>query len=107
MPTIARVLLECAAGLIVLGGLVVLSGFVMLEAKARNPMMPLDVFRSRDFVGANLVTLLLYFGLGGALFFLPFTLIRAYGYSATEAGARPRPHSSSRSSWPPLTATPC
>ncbi|MFM0404452.1 MFS transporter [Paraburkholderia aspalathi] len=72
---------------LILGGLVVLSGFVMLEAKARNPMMPLDVFRSRDFVGANLVTLLLYFGLGGALFFLPFTLIRAYGYSATEAGA--------------------
>ncbi|CAB3783127.1 MFS transporter [Paraburkholderia caffeinilytica] len=71
----------------ILGGLFVLTGFVMLEARTRNPMMPLDVFRSRDFVGANLVTLLLYFGLGGALFFLPFTLIRAYGYSATEAGA--------------------
>ncbi|MFM0209302.1 MFS transporter [Paraburkholderia sediminicola] len=71
----------------ILGGLLVLSGFVVLEAKTRNPMMPLDVFRSRDFVGANLVTLLVYFGLGGALFFLPFTLIRAYGYSATEAGA--------------------
>ncbi|MFM0235644.1 MFS transporter [Paraburkholderia sediminicola] len=71
----------------ILGGLFVLTGFVVLEAKTRNPMMPLDVFRSRDFVGANLVTLLLYFGLGGALFFLPFTLIRAYGYSATEAGA--------------------
>ncbi|RKF46119.1 MFS transporter [Paraburkholderia fungorum] len=72
---------------LILAGLLVLSGFVVLEAKSRNPMMPLDVFRSRDFVGANLVTLLLYFGLGGALFFLPFTLIRAYGYSATEAGA--------------------
>ena len=71
----------------VLGGLLVLTGFVALEAKTRHPMMPLDVFRSRDFIGANLVTLLLYFGLGGALFFLPFTLIRAYGYSATEAGA--------------------
>lgn len=71
----------------ILGGLLGLTGFVTLEAKTRNPMMPLDVFRSRDFVGANLVTLLLYFGLGGALFFLPFTLIRAYGYSATEAGA--------------------
>jgi EmrB/QacA subfamily drug resistance transporter len=70
-----------------LAGLLVLAGFVVLEAKSRNPMMPLDVFRSRDFVGANLVTLLLYFGLGGALFFLPFTLIRAYGYSATQAGA--------------------
>ena len=71
----------------VCGGCVVLIAFVMLEARTRDPMMPLDVFRSRDFVGANLVTLLLYFGLGGALFFLPFTLIRAYGYSATQAGA--------------------
>ncbi|RKR39087.1 MFS transporter [Paraburkholderia sp. BL17N1] len=71
----------------ILGGLLVLSAFVALEARTRNPMMPLDVFRSRDFVGANLVTLLVYFGLGGALFFLPFTLIRAYGYSATQAGA--------------------
>ncbi|MFM0169595.1 MFS transporter [Paraburkholderia sediminicola] len=71
----------------ILGGLLVLTAFVALEARTRNPMMPLDVFRSRDFVGANLVTLLLYFGLGGALFFLPFTLIRAYGYSATQAGA--------------------
>jgi predicted MFS family arabinose efflux permease len=66
---------------------VVLAGFIVIEAKSRSPMVPLDVFRSRDFVGANLVTLLLYFGLGGALFFLPFTLIRAYGYSATAAGA--------------------
>jgi EmrB/QacA subfamily drug resistance transporter len=70
-----------------LGGLAVLIAFVRLEAKTHDPMMPLDVFRSRDFVGANLVTLLIYFGLSGALFFLPFTLIRAYGYSATQAGA--------------------
>ncbi|WP_144141812.1 MFS transporter [Paraburkholderia sp. BCC1884] len=68
-------------------GVMVLIAFVALEANTRHPMMPLDVFRSRNFVGANLVTLLLYFGLGGALFFLPFTLIRAYGYSATQAGA--------------------
>ncbi|MDR6409321.1 MFS transporter [Paraburkholderia terricola] len=71
----------------ILGGVLVLTGFVALEANSRNPMVPLDVFRSRDFVGANLVTLLLYFGLSGALFFLPFTLIRAEGYSATQAGA--------------------
>ncbi|QGZ65247.1 MFS transporter [Paraburkholderia acidisoli] len=69
------------------GGVLVLAAFVAIEARSANPMMPLDVFRSRDFSGANLVTLLLYFGLGGALFFLPYTLIRAHGYSATEAGA--------------------
>lgn len=68
-------------------GVIVLAAFIVIETKSRSPMMPLEVFRSRDFVGANLVTLLLYFGLGGALFFLPFTLIRAYGYSATQAGA--------------------
>jgi EmrB/QacA subfamily drug resistance transporter len=68
-------------------GVLVLIAFVVIEMKSRNPMMPLDVFRSRDFVGANVVTLLLYFGLGGVFFFLPFTLIRAYDYTATEAGA--------------------
>ncbi|WP_118180376.1 MFS transporter [Paraburkholderia phosphatilytica] len=68
-------------------GVLVLALFLTIEANSRSPMMPLDVFRSRDFTGANLVTLLLYFGLGGALFFLPFTLIRAHGYTATEAGA--------------------
>ncbi len=68
-------------------GVLVLAAFAMIEARSANPMMPLDVFRSRDFTAANLVTLLLYFGLGGAFFFLPFTLIRAQGFTATEAGA--------------------
>ncbi|CBJ35224.1 MFS transporter [Ralstonia solanacearum] len=79
----AHPLVLCAIGV----GVLVLAAFVMIEANSRHPMMPLDVFRSRDFTGANLVTLLLYFGLGGTLFFLPFTLIRAHGYTATEAGA--------------------
>ncbi|ACC74391.1 DHA2 family efflux MFS transporter permease subunit [Paraburkholderia phymatum] len=68
-------------------GLALCAAFIAIEARSADPMMPLDVFHSRDFSGANLVTLLLYFGLGGALFFLPFTLIRAHGYTATQAGA--------------------
>jgi EmrB/QacA subfamily drug resistance transporter len=68
-------------------GVLVLIAFIVLEIRSRDPMVPLDVFRSGDFAGANLVTLLLYFGVGGALFFLPYTLIRGHGYSATEAGA--------------------
>jgi EmrB/QacA subfamily drug resistance transporter len=68
-------------------GVLMLAAFIAIEARSRNPMMPLDVFHSRDFVGVNLVTLLLYFALGGVFFFLPFTLIRAYGYTATQAGA--------------------
>jgi EmrB/QacA subfamily drug resistance transporter len=75
----------------VLGALAVgvfgLIGFVVREARARAPMMPLDLFRSRTFSGANLLTLLLYFALGAALFFFPFNLIQVQGYSATAAGA--------------------
>lgn len=68
-------------------GVFVLAIFLKIEAESRAPMMPLDMFRSRDFTGANLVTLLLYFSLSGVLFFLPFTLIRAHAFTATEAGA--------------------
>src|SRR5947208_472604 len=50
-------------------------------------MMPLSLFRSRTFAGANLLTLFLYGALGGALFFLPFDLIQLQGYTPTEAGA--------------------
>jgi MFS family permease len=50
-------------------------------------MMPLALFRSRTFSGANLVTLLLYAALNGLLFFLPFNLIQVQGLSPTAAGA--------------------
>ena len=50
-------------------------------------MLPLSMFRSRNFSGANVLTLLLYAGLGGALYFLPFLLIQVHDYSATAAGS--------------------
>lgn len=49
--------------------------------------MPLALFRSRTFKGANLLTLFLYGALSGLMFFLPFNLIQVQGYSATAAGA--------------------
>ncbi len=64
-----------------------LGAFVMRERRADEPMMPLSLFQSRNFSGANLLTLLLYAGLGGALYFLPFLLIQVHGYSATAAGS--------------------
>jgi EmrB/QacA subfamily drug resistance transporter len=73
-------------GFIALGA-VLLVVFVVVQARTRAPMMPLGLFKSRDFVGTNLLTLLLYFALSGALFFLPFVLIGAFKYSATAAGA--------------------
>ena len=73
-------------GSVFAGGLL-LVGFVLAERRNPTPMMPLELFRSRSFSGVNLLTLLLYGALGGALFFLPFLLIQVHGYSATAAGA--------------------
>jgi EmrB/QacA subfamily drug resistance transporter len=70
-----------------IAGAVVLAIFIAHEARSRAPMVPLHLFLSRAFSGANLITLLVYFALGGAFFFVPFNLIRIQGYSATEAGA--------------------
>ncbi len=61
--------------------------FLFAEAKSAHPMLPLELFRSRNFAGANLLTLLLYAALGGTLFFLPLNLIQVQGYSPTAAGA--------------------
>ena len=69
------------------GGVLALGAFVLTEYRSREPMMPLELFRSRTFSGINLLTLLLYGALGGAFFFLPFLLIQARGYSATATGA--------------------
>jgi len=61
--------------------------FVIIEARLSNPMLPLVLFRSRTFTGANVLTFLLYGALGGTLFFLPLNLIQVQHYSATAAGA--------------------
>ncbi|HEX9017485.1 MAG TPA: MFS transporter [Chloroflexota bacterium] len=71
----------------VASGLALLALFVFVEARAESPMLPLNLFRSTDFSGANLLTLLLYAALGGVLFFLPINLIQVQGYSPTAAGA--------------------
>ncbi len=70
-----------------LATLVLSAAFIWWEARTHAPMMPLTPFRSREFSAANILTLLLYFALSGALFFVPFNLIGIQGYSATEAGA--------------------
>ena len=69
------------------GGFVALIGFLVVEGRGREPMMPLSLFHSRNFAGANAFTLLLYFALAGTVFFLPLNLIWVQGYSATAAGA--------------------
>jgi predicted MFS family arabinose efflux permease len=64
-----------------------LLGFLYWEAHSASPMIPFQVFRSRNFTGANLMTLFLYSGLGGVFVFFPLNLIQVQGYSASEAGA--------------------
>ena len=68
-------------------GVVALVVFFVVESRSDAPMLPLDLFRSRTFSGANLMTLFLYGALGAVLFFLPLDLIQVQRYSATEAGA--------------------
>ena len=70
-----------------LGGVILLAAFFLFEARSSNPMLPLGLFRSRSFAGANLLTIFLYTALAGAMFFFPLRLIQIEGYSATAAGA--------------------
>src|SRR5256714_11170612 len=62
-------------------------GLILLERRGRDPMLPMELFQSRTFTGANLLTLFLYGALGGTLFFFPLNLIQVQRYSPTQAGA--------------------
>ena len=60
--------------------------FLVVEHRGRHPMLPLELFRSRQFSGANGVTFVVYGALGGALFLLPVELQIVKGYSPLESG---------------------
>jgi EmrB/QacA subfamily drug resistance transporter len=68
-------------------GLGCLIAFVFLEAHVRAPMLPLTLFKSRGFSGANLLTLFLYAAIGIFFFLFPLNLIQVQGYSTTATGA--------------------
>ncbi len=76
---------------IAFGSVVIGSGcliaFVFAEAHERSPMVPLALFKSRRFSGANLLTLFLYAAIGIFFFLFPLDLIQVQGYSATATGA--------------------
>lgn len=67
-------------------GAIGIVAFVLIEARARNPIMPLDLFSSRIFSGVNIATFFVYGALAGALFLVPFDLLARRGISAFEAG---------------------
>jgi EmrB/QacA subfamily drug resistance transporter len=68
-------------------GAIALVALLYCEMRSSSPMVPLRLFRSRNFSGANLLTLFLYTALSGVFFFFPLNLIQVQGYSATQAGA--------------------
>lgn len=74
-----------------LGGLIALVAFLWVENHVASPMVSLSLFRSRSFLGANLVTLFLYAPIGIFFFLFPIILMQVHHYSATAAGAATLP----------------
>jgi len=68
-------------------GVACLVALVVVEGNVTSPMLPLALFDSRRFTGANLLTLFLYAAIGIFFFLFPLNLIQVQGYSATAAGA--------------------
>ena len=66
---------------------VALVSFVLLERYQRDPMLPLDLFRSGTYTGANLVVLLVALAMFGVFFFLSLYMQNILGYSAVQTGA--------------------
>ena len=68
-------------------GIGAIAAFLVLESRSSHPMLPLRLFRNKQFSGVNGTTLAVYLALGGALFLVVLELQLALGYSALEAGA--------------------
>ena len=75
-----------AVAVALVGGLVCLVGFVRVESRSAHPLVPLEIFRIRQFSATNLVTFVVYGALGGALFLLPIQLQTVLGFSPLESG---------------------
>jgi MFS family permease len=73
------------------GGLVLIGLFVAWEARTAEPMLPLRFFRSRAFSAANIVSMLMTFGMFGSIFLLAQFFQIVQGYSPFEAGLRTLP----------------
>ncbi len=73
------------------GGLLAFIAFLLVERRSANAMMPLDIFSSRQFSAANLVTFVVYAALGGVFFLLVAFLQISLDYSPIAAGAASLP----------------
>jgi EmrB/QacA subfamily drug resistance transporter len=66
---------------------VALSAFVVIERRGRDPMLPLELFRSRTYTGANLTMLLVALAMFGVFFFVSLYMQNILGYSPVQTGA--------------------
>ncbi len=71
-----------------IGGVLLLVAFIVWEARTSHPMLPLSLFRRRNFTIGNIETFSMYAGLGLLFFFLVLFLQQVAGYNAVEAGSR-------------------
>ena len=74
-----------------IGGVLALLAFFVHEHRTPNPMLPLEIFRSRQFSAANAVTFVVYAALGGVFFLLVSFLQIAMDYTPIEAGSASLP----------------
>jgi predicted MFS family arabinose efflux permease len=67
-------------------GVAAAAGFVFVERRTPDPMLPLTIFRARQFSATNVVTFCMYGAMGGVFFLLPVTLQQVAGYTPLQAG---------------------
>ncbi|MDQ1071110.1 putative MFS family arabinose efflux permease [Streptomyces canus] len=72
-------------------GTALLVGFVLYELRARDPMLPMRLFRHRSFSAINAASLLMLLGMFGSIFLLSQYLQTVGGYSPMQAGVRMLP----------------
>jgi EmrB/QacA subfamily drug resistance transporter len=80
--TDAQVLVSLAAGV------ALLVGFVIQERRSQAPMLPLEFFARRGFAVTNVVSLAMYFGMFGSIFFLSQFLQNVLGNTPLQAGVK-------------------
>ena len=76
-----------------IGGVILFAAFLLYESRAKDPMLRLDLFKSRNFAVGNVETLALYGGLSALFFFLVLYLQQVAGYTPLESGLALLPES--------------
>jgi hypothetical protein len=82
-----------AVSVSLIGGVLAFAAFLIYESRASDPMLRLDLFKSRNFAVGNVETLALYGGLSALFFFLVLYLQQVAGYSPLKSGLALLPES--------------